>query len=186
MIKEFFERRRTRKLFKDLVSPAVLDYMLSNPSRDDVRKLMKGTLEVILISIRGESPEVISARMGEVSDLSVEHNAVVESLISSLVVVVYGMVHFKDASTGDRSTLLSALRQKFGSDIKIVCLTSKGDFGNIGGKSRMAFSFIIPCFLDAIKFLAETPFGETREFQDMSTQPSGASNDHPRSAADRS
>jgi hypothetical protein len=54
-------------------------------------RLEETELDIFILMVDGGSPEKISARMGKVADLALGHDACVDVLISSIVVLVFGM-----------------------------------------------------------------------------------------------
>jgi hypothetical protein len=165
MMRDFLERRQLRKAFSKFLGKEQIDDLLSGKSIDD-GKLRGGIIEFLLVAVQGQSAEHISERMGAVAEVALDHDAFVDSLISSLVVIVYGVLHFSDRPKGDRPTLARSLEQRFDNQIKIIHGTRFGHFGNLGGRSgqRWSYSFIIPGFLDALAALSKMNFGETMEF----------------------
>ena len=160
----FLERYRLRKTFSEYVSKDVIDDLLSGKVTDeDLRKLKNGQIEFVLVAVRGETPQIISERMGKVADIACQHNGIIDSLVSSLVIIVYGIFDFDVQQQGDRLTLIEALNQTFKDDIKIVHGSESGCFGNLGGDTRMSFSFIVPNFINALGLLANLSYGETKQ-----------------------
>ncbi len=162
MIKELIQRWQIRRTFSQFVSKEAMDDILSGKvDGDELRKLKESQLEFVFVAVQGSSAQQISERMGMVADLAIQHKGVVDSLISSLVIVVFGM--FPNENEKNRFSLVNALQEKFGSEIKIIHGSEKGHCGNLGGKNRLSYSFIIPSFLEAIKQLSSANFGEVKE-----------------------
>lgn len=139
-----------------------LNDILSGKAEKDVRELKESQIELVLVAVRGETPEIIFERMGEVANIAVQHNGFVDSLVSSLVIVVYKMSALEESRT--RFTLIEALEQAFRNDVKIVHGSESGCFGNLGSNRRMSYSFIIPGFLEALCSLANLSYGDTKHF----------------------
>jgi len=162
MIKELIQRWRVRRTFSQFVSKEAMDdILLGRFTENELRKLKESELEFVFVAVKDDGAQQISERMGSVVDLAIEHNGSVDSLISSLVIVIYGM--FSNNSEKNRFTLIKALQERFDSDIKIIHGSEKGYYGNLGGKSRLSYSFILPSFLEALKQLSDTNFGEIKE-----------------------
>ncbi len=125
--------------------------------------MIPSPLEIVLVAVRGNDAQHVSDRMGVVTDLAVQYNGVVQSLVSSLAIVVFGTFDFSKISNGNRAALVKALQEKLGSDIKIVHGADSGYFGNIGGTNQLSYSFIIPNFLEALGQLSSAGFGEVIE-----------------------
>jgi hypothetical protein len=164
MISALLGKYRLRRSLSKHVSKEVVDDILSGDITDEeLGKLKPAEIEYVLVSVRGETPEIISERMGAVADIASQHNGVVDSLVSSLVIITYGMFHFETRTDGNRVTLVEELKQTFQGNIKIVHGVEMGCFGNLGSDTRMSLSFIIPSFMDVLVTLAGLSFGETLE-----------------------
>jgi hypothetical protein len=96
-----------------------------------------------------------------VAELASQHNGITDTLVSSLVIITYGMFDFETQTKGDRFRLVEALNQTLGHHIKIVHGVENGHFGVVGNADRMSFSFIIPGFMNALGTLANLDFGKT-------------------------
>jgi hypothetical protein len=166
----FLEQYRLHKTFSKYVSKDVLDDLLSGKVTDeDFRTLKDGQIEFVLIAVRGETPQIISERMGKIAAIACQHNGIIDSLVSSLVIVVWGMIEFDTKQQGDRFTLIEALNKTFGDNIKVVHGSENGCFGNLGSDTRMSFSFIVPSFINALGLLANLPYGETKQVRNVPT-----------------
>jgi hypothetical protein len=155
--------RLRRSLSKHVSKEVLIDVLSDNVTDDDLRKLQEGKIEYVLIVVRGETPEIISELMGAVADIASQHNGTIDSLVSSLVIVTYGMFDCETRTRNDRVTLVEMLKQTFQGNIKIVHGVETGCFGNLGSDTQMSFSFIIPSFMDGLRTLAGLRFGETLE-----------------------
>lgn len=162
MIKELIQRWRIRRTFSGFISEEGLNDILSAKlDETNVRKLKESQLEFVLVAVRGHDAQQISERMGIVADLGVQHKGLVDCLVSSLVVMVFGMApHDSDKN---RFTFVSALHEKLGKEVKIVHGSERGHVGMIGGNVRLSHSFIIPSFLEAIEQLIASDFGDIKE-----------------------
>jgi hypothetical protein len=164
MIKELFQRRQIRKYFSPFLPKEKIDKIVSGKlDQRQLHKLKQSPLEIVLVAVRGKDAQHVSDLMGVVADLAIQYNGVVQSLVSSLVIIVFGTIDFPKTSTGNRVALVKALQEQLGSDIKIVHGVESGYFGNIGSTNRLSYSFIIPNFLEALGQLSSASFGEVIE-----------------------
>jgi len=164
VIRDFFEKRRIRKSMSKYLSPEVMDKVL-NASQSDMFKLREGLIDFVCVAVRGETPQVVSQRMGLVADLAVLHRATVYDLVSGIVIGAYGLLADEGDPVQNRLNFWASLSTDLKGDVKMVHGTTAGHFGNIGGKDRISFSFIAPGFLDALAVLAALPFGEACEHE---------------------
>ncbi|MBI4230617.1 MAG: hypothetical protein HY608_07255 [Planctomycetes bacterium] len=155
--------RDIARIFKQYVSPDALKALADG--RQDTRSLTPSLVEFILVFVRADTPEQVSELMGRIVDVGAEHGALSHDLVSSLVVLAYGTHPTQSKSSSSRTTLVEALQQQFGSDLKIVHGAVNGHYGNIGSSTRMSFSFIIPRFDVALVALGRLGFGQVEEFE---------------------
>jgi hypothetical protein len=164
VIREFFEKRRIRKAFSAHLSPEVMDKLLSQ-SISTEPALREAQLGFVCVSVQGETSQLISERMGFVCDLALKHEGTVIELISGLVIIAYGLFVDESDQILNRTRLCESLKAELVGDVKIVHGRALGHIGNIGSKTRMSFSFIVPGFLDALGILARLPYGEVYELK---------------------
>jgi hypothetical protein len=162
MLREFFEKRRIRKLFSSYIKPEYLERILNEPAPDQ-SVLREAMIEFICVSVQGETPLIVSERMGLVTKIASQNGACVTDMVSGIVVITYGMFTFESDAKLNRPELCETLRTQLANNIKIVHGKARGHFGGLGSKNRRSFSFIVPGFLDALSVLAALPYGETRE-----------------------
>ena len=164
MIKELIQRWQIRKLFSPYVSKETIDKIaFEGLGKKKMQKLTKSRLEFVLVALRGDNAQRLSEQLGSITNLAVRHNGVVQSIISSLIVIVYGITDIPKETSATRFTLLEALTKQFGSEIKIVHGAETGYYGNIGGANLLSYGFIIPNFLEALGQLSTISFGEVKE-----------------------
>ena len=157
----FIKNWTLKKTFSQFLTKEGLDKLESGELGQSSNVLKESNLEFVFISVNGISAQEISNRMGLIADLALEHNGFVDSMVSSIVLVIYGI--FPTQPGKSRHTLIEALSNKFGSEIKVVHGKTVGHYGNLGGPQRMSFSFIILEFLDLITQLAAIDFGVIKE-----------------------
>ena len=164
MIKELFQRRLIRKTFSPFLPKEEIDKIVSGKlDQSQLHKLKQSPLEIVLVAVRGKDAQQVSDQMGVVADLAIQHNGVIQCLVSSLVIIVFGTIDFPNTLNGNRVTLVNALHEQLGSDVKIVHGVENGYFGNIGSTNQLFYSFIIPNFIEAVGQLSSAGFGEVIE-----------------------
>ena len=169
VIKEFFIKRRFRKLFKNSLSPQVTDKLVDqilNGSIPDKPELKEASIEFVCVSVQGETPEIIAERMAIASDIAIEHKGMIQDQVSGIIIITYGILFCEPDDAEQLVNLCQSLQTKLAGNVKIVYGKAQGHFGNLGSSGRMSFSFILPSFLDALATLAALPYGEIREFKD--------------------
>jgi len=157
MFGRFLQRRRLRRY----ISKELVDRIMSLPS-DALPHATQQEMEFVLVSISGKTNAEVAERMGQVADLAHEHKGTVDCLVSSLVVVVFGMFVEPDA-VHNRLTLVQALKDQFDCAVRIVHGAGVGYCGDIGSETRPSFSFVVPGFIEALGTLSGLAFGEVKE-----------------------
>ena len=164
MIRRFLERRKLRKLLLPYIDQGAIEALVeAKPLPGDSDPFWEGPLGFVIAAVRGANPTEISARMGVVSDVAAEHGGTTDSLVSSVVIVVFGTLPAAHASHEARFPFLAALEDQLGRDVKAVHGFAEGHYGILGSGSQLSYSFIIPGFLKAFAALAELEFGQTIE-----------------------
>ncbi len=166
MIRNFLDRRRIRRIFSRFLSlPQIDDLISDNKSVTDLSRLRNADIGYVLAMVRGETPGQISARMGQTSDLANRFGGITDCMVSGLIVVTFGTAPYSVDSAGIRSDFVTAFDKELGNDGKLVHGSASACCGNIGSSSRMANSFILPEFSDALARLCALPFGQKVELK---------------------
>jgi hypothetical protein len=163
MIREFFERRRLARQLAGYLDPAKVESIVRDGLPD--HSLKAGHLEFVIAFIRGDGPDQISERMGRVAELASAHNAMVDQLVSGLVIVVFGVHPGLPSKPEDRPSLVQALREQLAGDVKIVHGGGDGHYGLFGNNNRMSYTFLVPDFDRILGTLSQLKFGETKEVE---------------------
>ena len=163
-IRDFFERRRMRKVFGKYVTPSVVDDLLNGKLESpQVGQFDEKPLGVVLVLV-GYSGDV-AKNMERVSDLASEHHAGYETMTNGLMIFCYGRFPAEQNIQEQRQAFVEALRLKLGKAIKIVHGTGSGKVGLVGSKSFLTiYTFIMPKFGEALSLLTSLNEGEVREF----------------------
>ena len=166
MIREYLKKRRTRKTFQELLDKNVVESVLQGKLNAGVLQLKPAAMELIVAVVRGNTPEVVAERMACVVDVSAKNNAMVFDMVSSMVIVAYGMFPQHQWGSGNRFTLVQELREQLGEDIKIIHCARRGVYGNLGSRTRMSYSFVVSGFVEMLGLLVTMNFGETKDLGD--------------------
>ena len=128
--------------------------------------LRPGTFHFLLTMVDGENAEDVSKRIGRVATVAFEHNAIVDGIISNLVVVTSGTFpQWKvQPQVSSFAVVSSALSREMGTNIRAVYGTSSGHFGNVGNDHRMTYTFVSPVFHGALACLCGLRPGEVSHY----------------------
>lgn len=165
MIREYLEKRRTRRILRKYISEDAVESVMRGTLNVDVHQLKPAVMELVVAVVRGATSEVVSERMGFVADVAIKHGGTVVDLVSSIVIVAYGMFPQQQV-VGKRSTLVRELAEQLQENVKIVHCARSGMYGNLGSNARMSYSFVVPGFGEMLGVLASMEFGETRELHE--------------------
>jgi hypothetical protein len=162
MIWTLLQRRKIRREFGKLVDLKSLDVL----SKDLASQPKSGRIDFVLAFVCGESPAQISERVARVTDLAVNHGAIVYDVVSALVITAFGTHPTSPPGSGDRSSLVHAMHEQLGADIKILHEAADGHYGIFGGESRLSYTFLVPHFDRMLAALGRLQFGQTKEYQE--------------------
>ncbi len=166
MIREYLKRRRTRKTFQELLDKNVVESVLQGNLNADVLQLKPAAMELIVAVVRGNTPELVVERMGCVVDVAARNNAMVFDMVSSMVIVAYGIFPQQHWGFGNRFTLVQELTAQLREDIKIIHCARRGVYGILGSRTRVSYSFVVSGFVEMLGLLVSMNFGETRDLGD--------------------
>jgi len=163
MLREYFQSRKTRRLFRKYLDEDAVESLMAG--RLDPFQLKQGPIQVVLVAVRGDTPESISQRMGAVADIALEHGAVVDCMVSSIVVLAFGMGPQTGQLVGDRFTLTTEIMRQMSGNAKVVHCERHGVYGNLGSNRRLTYGFVVPGFIEMLGKLSSVQFGGSTEFE---------------------
>ena len=155
------EERRVKRVFENLVDPKTVESLLNS----EVQPLKSGRIDFIVGFVNGTEPEQVSERIAKVAELAIQHGATVYHLVGALAVVAYGTQAVASPPPGSRPSLVAALHQQLGADIKIVHGAADGCSGLFGAKSGLSYTFFVPQFDRVLGVLSRLSFGAVEEFR---------------------
>jgi hypothetical protein len=150
---------RVRAAFSEFVSAEGLSQIedsLKNPSTE-LALLKKETIDYVIFQVRDDKPEDVQRHLAHVLDIVLDHDGVIEGIMSSIAVAT-----FKSSAPARRS--LDALLGKLGPDARAV--HGQGEFlrGAYGSQRRFTYGTILPNLTAKLEALRKTEFGATTLF----------------------
>jgi len=145
----------------------ILNPEATEASDDDANKrarLTESTIEIVLVFVRGETPEELSQLIGRVGDIAMAHNAMVSSLCGSLVTATFGAHPNSHPGPDARIDLTRDLLRELGTNIKVVHGVGRGRYGLFGAGKNLFYGFEFPRFDSALGLVSRTEFGAVQEF----------------------
>lgn len=163
MLRTLLEKRRVKRTFGELVSPEVVEAMIAG--RGERPPLTASHIEIVLVFLRGNTPEQISELVGRVGEVAIAHQAFLDGLSASVIVAIFGAHPASHSAPGARAALVAGLLEHFGTSIKVVHGSGQGCYGLFGAGDTFRYSFIFPGFDAALGLLSRTEFGTAQEFK---------------------
>jgi len=162
-IKNYFLRRKTRKVFGKYVSPRVVDDLLNGKLKSpQIGQFDKKNLGVVMVLVKFS--DEIGKNMEIISNLAYEYHASYETMTSGLMVFCFGRFPNNYNTEEHRQDFVRTLGARLGKAVKIVHGTGTGLVGLAGNKSLAIYTFIMPKFADALSVLTSLNEGEIRKF----------------------
>ncbi|MEQ2009285.1 MAG: hypothetical protein ABMA26_21090 [Limisphaerales bacterium] len=160
--KEDDEKKRLRSVFGHLVSPSVVESLLKGEL--SLPPFTEEQLEFIIAIVVGGTPEEMNRYFSLIGELAREHDAQVNAMTCSLVVIHFWHHPEGKLACESRRKLVGAIHEKLGDKVKVVHGAAKGHYGLYGSEKHiMSFTFTFPGFEAAIATLARLKFGEMEE-----------------------
>ena len=125
--------------------------------------LTKRVIDFVLVKVRDYPLENFMKSLDAVVNAALENGALVEQIMSSLVLVTYGAADICPSSEEKRKRLVSELIEKHGKDIAIVEGRQETLAGTYGSLPRMTFGSIIQDMWGLLKKLEALNYGESKE-----------------------
>ena len=138
----------------------------AEPETISVDDIAPARLPFILLQVRDDRPEQVTARLATAHAIVIERNGVVSDIMSSLSLSVFGFPDSAGLET-DRANHASAvedLMRNLSPDVRLLHGIVDGLIGNTGSELRMHYGPVIPRFADYLQTLMKLEFGEAREF----------------------
>jgi hypothetical protein len=163
MLRTFLEKRSVKRILGKLVAPDVVEALLEG--RVERPPLTESHIEMVLVFVRGNTPEEISELIGRVSQVATANGALIDGLSAAVIVATFGAHPASHPAPGARVALVAGLLEQFGQSIKVVHGAGKGCYGLFGGGDSLRYSFILPDFDAALGLLIRVEFGTAQEFK---------------------
>jgi hypothetical protein len=155
------QERRVKRAFEKLVDAKTVETVLSGGAQP----LKRGRIDFILTFVGGTEPEQVSERIAKVARLAVQHGATIHHLVGTLAVLAFGTQAASPPAPGARRSLVTALHEKLGGDIKIVHGAADGCYGLFGADTEATFTFLVPHFDRVLGVLSQLALGGVAEFR---------------------
>jgi hypothetical protein len=152
------QRLRERKLLRGFTSTEVIAN-LQGETQLSVGKIEARHFQFVAILVDERNSEEVSATIGTVVRTLLQHEAMLSSVTSSLIVGLLGVPFPKGDSPEARRGLVEALLRENGDRIRIAHGQCDGAVGLLGTKERCTYGEIIPGFSGILKKLLDTKFG---------------------------
>jgi hypothetical protein len=163
-IKSFLARRKVKKTFRKMVSPAVVNEILEGKlTSKEVGQLREKTLGIVLVLVRYSSLAEVAKNIEIAASLAHEYGASCDAVTNGLMVFCYGGTPDGQNTDEGRRAFVEALRAKLGKSVKIVHGTGTGLVGLVGSEPVLSYTFLVPKFNDALRLMFSLQDGELKE-----------------------
>lgn len=157
--KEDDEKKRVRSVFARLVSPSVVESLLKGELSRPA--FAEEQIEFVFAIATGCTPEEVNRHLSLIGELAKEHDAQVNHMLCSLVVIDFRHHPEGKLACESRRKLVGAIRERLGDKVKAVHGAAIGHSGLFGSEKHiMSYTFIFPGFEAAIATLVRLKFGE--------------------------
>lgn len=113
----------------------------------------------VLLAVAGDSGELVSRRLGEACDAAARLRWTVQALVCNVAVLVDGALAGAPPAATSGEMLAKELVALLKTEAKAVHGVCTAPVGDTGGRQRQAWGAVLPPFLDAMRALAELPYG---------------------------
>jgi hypothetical protein len=155
-------KEQINELFSRNISPELIDAVkASKPSK--LNELSEGPVEFIFVVVQGATPNETGQHLGSVAAFAKRNGWMVQDFLCNLVVLVRGVLPFKEPLAPGRSAVAQQLIQSMRESIKIVHGAETASYGVMGGENRLTYGVLLPSFLDVMSALHALPYGQALE-----------------------
>ena len=164
LLKQFLERRRVRKIFSRVVSPAHVEDLLHGKADFRTGQLDERTLEVAIVLVGGLTPGEVAQNISRIVSLAHELNMGHDSTTGPLIVFCSGRLLAEKPNPEQRLAFVAALRSQMDKSVRIVHGAGTGHVGLLGSSDWICnYSFLMPNFIEALRVLVSLSDGDVRE-----------------------
>jgi len=150
---------RKAKIFEHFLSEGVLRKL----ENTEVPQLAEATIDFVLVKVRESPWEDFQKCLDAVINIALDNQAIVEVIMSSLVLITYGATDFCPPSTEKRKCLVTELMEQQRENIAIIEGRQQTLAGTYGNSVRAAFGSIIRGILGLLKELESLNYGASKE-----------------------
>jgi hypothetical protein len=161
---EMLERRRVRRTFEEYVSPDVMKLIKAdtNDTRFPISPERRH-FQFVVVHFDEIEAEQISAILTNVTEVLLDHGAVISNVSSCLVIAWLGEPFAQYDSVERRLKLVTSLLARNGRHIRLAHGQCNGILGNFGSPRRFSYGVHIPGFSEILRRLLDTPLGRALE-----------------------
>jgi hypothetical protein len=166
---DFFDRRRTRRIFQNYLSPALIK-QLEKSTREGgftPKPPEQRHFQFVVVNLEDKNIEQLPACSEKVVDTLLRHEAVVFNISASLVLGCFGVIFFSPDSAERRLAVVADLIKQNGAGIRVAHGECNGFVGHLGSAKRLSFEAMIPNFSEILKKLLDAQFGAASEVSEL-------------------
>jgi hypothetical protein len=157
-IKNALERRKLKRLGM-YISAEALEAALAD--QDPRANQVSREICFVLIQFNAKSPAALEPLLSSAIELACAHHASLQTIVSNLVVVVFGTV--PNSPVSKYRDFVDSVLSTFREQVKMTYASGVGQVGNLGSSKIMSYSFVHPAFPEALAQLTTLPYGKALE-----------------------
>jgi hypothetical protein len=146
---------------KSLVDKFVPQSLVGGDSENelDFMDVTEKEIEFVLVKFNEQEPAAIKTTVSDAIEIATQNGAIVEDLISSFVVLSFGLLEDESNAIGKGQKLSEILLKNLGTKVSILCGISRCLVGNHGSPNRIKFGSFNPDFWEHVTRLSEVEPG---------------------------
>lgn len=152
----FWERRRVRKTFKEVIRSIEKD-----PTKYAVGAKIRH-FQFVIILLDDSQPDNVPKILSRVVD-AIFHHAMISNVSASIVVAYLGVPLSGNDSVEERMKLVNSLISENGASIRIAHGQCNGKVGNLGCEKWFVYEAAVPGFNGILSRLLDSPGGTVIE-----------------------
>ena len=165
----FWRRRsdddRIRQALSEHLSKEIIDDILKSSAPSD-STLQDWTSHFILLQVREDDLRSMTANLNEALDIVVRREGVVCGILSSMILVTFGLPLVDDDASKARdqqAKCVARLVTELGSNVRLVYGAADGLVGTVGSARQTLRGLFLPRFATQIETLLALEFGKSVE-----------------------
>jgi hypothetical protein len=166
-VRDYFERRKIRKMFDKYVSREDIKRIERDERRYFKPEREYRHIQFVIVLIDESKPEEVSALLEKVVETCFRHWMILNQNFYSLVTAYLGPPLDKNNNPETRFAVVDEIVRECPGRVRMAHGECTGLIGNFGSEKRFAWGALIPNFLDILRKLLDAPMGTVLEIPEV-------------------